>query len=291
MTYDRAIALLGFTDATLLDDAVDAIAASDGASLFDVVGRVIQTGHEPRRFVEDLLERVRDLLVIAASGGAGAKALGEVPQDQLERMTDQARRMTLPRASRAGDLINDALTSMVGATSPRLHLELLCARLLAAEVPVVAAAPQAGAGAAGGAGGGSGGNAPSAGSVGVGSPSTAAVGGASVRIRCVRCPRSDRGSTRRTGRLARRCPGRGRARTFRSLRVPPVLVCACSGLRRALYFRVRAFAGRSRAVGGARGDRAAASRGPSRASGPPRARAAPGTRGPSRARTRARACA
>ncbi len=142
VTYERAIALLGFTDATLLDDAVDAIAAADGASLFDVVGRVIQTGHEPRRFVEDLLERVRDLLVIAASGAAGAQALGEVPADQLERMTDQARRLGLARASRAGDLINDALTHMVGATSPRLHLELLCARLLAADAaPAATAAP------------------------------------------------------------------------------------------------------------------------------------------------------
>ncbi|WP_061961164.1 DNA polymerase III subunit gamma and tau [Demequina flava] len=133
VTYERAIALLGFTDATLLDDAVDALAASDGASLFHVVDRVISTGHEPRRFVEDLLERVRDLLVLAASGAAGAGALGEVPEDQLERMQDQSRRLGLARASRAGDLINDALTSMVGATSPRLHLELLCARLLAAD--------------------------------------------------------------------------------------------------------------------------------------------------------------
>ncbi len=75
VTYERAISLLGFTDATLLDDAVDAIAAADGASLFSVVGRVVETGHEPRRFVDDLLERLRDLIVLAASGAAGAQAL------------------------------------------------------------------------------------------------------------------------------------------------------------------------------------------------------------------------
>lgn len=133
VTYDRAIALLGFTDGALLDDAVDALAAADGASLFAVVERVIQTGHEPRRFVEDLLERLRDLLLLSASGADGAKALGQVPEDQLDRLRDQARRFGLDRASRAADRVNDALTSMVGATSPRLHLELLCARLIAAE--------------------------------------------------------------------------------------------------------------------------------------------------------------
>ncbi len=143
VTYLRAITLLGFTEGTLLDDAVDAIAAADGASLFAVVQRVIQTGHEPRRFVEDLLERLRDLLVLAASGEAGVKALGEHPEDQLDRMRDQARRLGLARASRAGDLINDALTSMVGATSPRLHLELLCARLLASEGAGASTAPEA----------------------------------------------------------------------------------------------------------------------------------------------------
>ncbi|WP_228373178.1 DNA polymerase III subunit gamma and tau, partial [Demequina silvatica] len=146
VTYDRAIALLGFTDATLLDDAVDAIAAADGASLFDVVERVMSTGHEPRRFVEDLLERLRDLLILCAAGEAGARALGAMPEDQATRMRDQARRLGLARASGAADLVNDALTHMIGATSPRLHLELLCARLLASDpgaAPAVSAAPVA----------------------------------------------------------------------------------------------------------------------------------------------------
>ncbi|MFW7414774.1 DNA polymerase III subunit gamma and tau [Demequina sp. SO4-18] len=152
VTYERAIALLGFTDATLLDDAVDAVAAGDGASLFDVVDRVIGTGHEPRRFVEDLLERLRDLILLSAAGSDGVKSLGEVPSDQLERMKDQARRLGLARGSQAGDLVNEALTHMIGATSPRLHLELLCARLIAAHgasgVPATPAAPTADAGAA-----------------------------------------------------------------------------------------------------------------------------------------------
>ncbi|MFP5359485.1 MAG: DNA polymerase III subunit gamma and tau [Actinomycetes bacterium] len=143
VSYERAIALLGFTDATLLDDAIDAIAAADGASLFDVVQRVMSTGHEPRRFVEDLLERMRDLLVLTAAGEGGVRALGEMPEDQLERMRDQARRLGLARGSVAADLINEALTRMVGATSPRLHLELLCARLLASDPGTVATAPAA----------------------------------------------------------------------------------------------------------------------------------------------------
>jgi len=141
VSYERAISLLGFTDATLLDDAVDAIAAADGASLFSVVGRVVETGHEPRRFVDDLLERLRDLIVLAASGTAGAQALAAASEDQHERMADQARRLGLGRASRVGDLVNDALTGMIGATSPRLHLELLCARLIAAETAVTGSTP------------------------------------------------------------------------------------------------------------------------------------------------------
>ncbi|QTE29236.1 DNA polymerase III subunit gamma and tau [Pengzhenrongella sicca] len=128
--YERAVALLGYTPATLLDDAVEATAAGDGAAAFRVVERVISTGHEPRRFVEDLLERLRDLIVIAASGEGAGAALHDVPADQLARMRAQATHLGAAELSRGADLVNAALTEMTGATSPRLHLELLVARLL-----------------------------------------------------------------------------------------------------------------------------------------------------------------
>ncbi|WP_041295507.1 DNA polymerase III subunit gamma and tau [Isoptericola variabilis] len=128
--YDVAVGLLGFTHATLLDDVVDALAARDGASIFRVVDQVIASGHEPRRFVEDVLERLRDLIVIAVSGDAADAVLRGLPADQLERMRQQASRLGVSELSRAADLVNAALTEMTGATSPRLHLELLCARLL-----------------------------------------------------------------------------------------------------------------------------------------------------------------
>src|SRR5690606_25684258 len=130
VSYERAVALLGYTHATLLDDVVDAIAARDGASLFRVVDRVIDTGHDPRRFAEDLLERLRDLMVIAVSKEHAASVLRALPADQLERMQTQAQQFGVAQLSRAGDLVNDALSDMSGATSPRLQLELLCARLL-----------------------------------------------------------------------------------------------------------------------------------------------------------------
>lgn len=128
--YEKAVALLGFTHAALLDDVVDAIAARDGASAFRVVDRVVSSGHEPRRFVEDLLERLRDLIVIAASGEAAQAVLRDLPSDQLERMRTQASVLGGAELSRSADLVNTALTEMTGATSPRLHLELLVARLL-----------------------------------------------------------------------------------------------------------------------------------------------------------------
>ncbi len=128
--YERAVALLGFTHATLLDDVVDALAARDGASIFRVVDHVIATGHEPRRFVEDVLERLRDLIVIAVSGDQAQAVLRDQPADQLDRMRTQAQHLGVAELSRAADLVNAALTEMTGATSPRLHLELLMARLL-----------------------------------------------------------------------------------------------------------------------------------------------------------------
>jgi len=128
--YERAVALLGYTHAALLDDTVDALAARDGASAFRVVDRVVSSGHEPRRFVEDVLERLRDLIVIAASGDAAQAVLRDLPADQLERMRVQASVLGASELSRSADLVNAALSEMTGATSPRLHLELLVARLL-----------------------------------------------------------------------------------------------------------------------------------------------------------------
>ncbi|GMA23142.1 hypothetical protein GCM10025864_09010 [Luteimicrobium album] len=130
LDYEQAVALLGYTHATLLDDVVGALAARDGASMFRVVERVIESGHEPRRFVEDLLERLRDLIVLAVADGEAVAALGDLPTDQLDRMRSQSAALGLGELSRAADLANSGLTEMTGATSPRLHLELLCARLL-----------------------------------------------------------------------------------------------------------------------------------------------------------------
>lgn len=141
--YERAAALLGFTSGTLLDDAVAALAGHDGAALFQVVDRTVASGHDPRRFVEDLLQRLRDLVIVALAGDAAGPALGSVPADQLDRMTMQAQHLGAAGASRAADLTNTALSEMTGATSPRLQLELLCARLLIAGAHAHAPAPAA----------------------------------------------------------------------------------------------------------------------------------------------------
>ncbi|MBG6055421.1 DNA polymerase-3 subunit gamma/tau [Salinibacterium sp. CAN_S4] len=128
--YERAVALLGYTHGALLDEVVDALGSRDAAAAFGSVDRVIQTGQDPRRFVEDLLERLRDLIIVAATSGNAASVLRGVPQDQLDRMAAQSAAFGQAELSRAADVVNAALTEMTGATSPRLHLELMIARIL-----------------------------------------------------------------------------------------------------------------------------------------------------------------
>nr|WP_218624383.1 DNA polymerase III subunit gamma and tau [Nesterenkonia sp. E16_10] len=130
LDYDRATALLGFTHATMLDDVVGAVAALDGATAFSVVDRVVQSGQDPRRFVEDLLERLRDLIVVKSVPENPGAILRGVPEDQIRSMQTQAGQLGSAELSRAADISAQALTDMVGATSPKLHLELLMARLL-----------------------------------------------------------------------------------------------------------------------------------------------------------------
>lgn len=141
--YEQAIGLLGFTDISLLDQCVDAIAARDGAACFEVVQRVVSSGHDPRRFVEDLLQRLRDLLILAVAGDQAQAALGSLPVDQLERMQVQARALGAGQLSRCADMCAAALGTMVGATSPRLQLELLMARLLVVGLAQPTTAPRA----------------------------------------------------------------------------------------------------------------------------------------------------
>ncbi|MBB2986398.1 DNA polymerase III subunit gamma and tau [Terracoccus luteus] len=130
LTYDGAVSLLGFTDGELLDATVDALAAGDGAATFRQLDRVIESGHDPRRFVEDLLERLRDLIVVAAVPEGAGQVLRGVPDDQLERMRVQQAAFGQGALSRAADIVNAGLTEMTGASSPRLQLELICARIL-----------------------------------------------------------------------------------------------------------------------------------------------------------------
>jgi DNA polymerase-3 subunit gamma/tau len=131
VSYDIAVQLLGFTDGALLDDAVDALAAHDAGTLFATIDRVIESGHDPKRFTADLLERLRDLMIVNALGEVSANSiLRDMPDDQLERMRSQADRIGTASLSRAADIAAQGLTEMRGATAPRLILELICGRIL-----------------------------------------------------------------------------------------------------------------------------------------------------------------
>lgn len=152
VTYQTAVTLLGYTDSALLDESVDALAGGDGAAAFRVVERMVESGHDPRRFVEDLLQRLRDLLIIAVAGDGARDVLADTPHDQLERMQRQAQNWGPHGLSRAADLTDEALRAMTGATSPRLQLELLVGRILVpapgpAQAPVQGTVGMAGGGA------------------------------------------------------------------------------------------------------------------------------------------------
>jgi len=130
VTYEIAVALLGFTDSALLDEAIDALAARDSSSLFNTVDRVVESGADPKRFAQDLLERLRDLIIVEASDQNNSFILNELPQDQLDRIRAQAKLIGVATLIRAADILAQGLTSMRGATPPRLILELICGRIL-----------------------------------------------------------------------------------------------------------------------------------------------------------------
>ena len=144
VSLERATGLLGFTSGEVIDEVVNALGAGDAAAAFRATDRVVQTGQDPRRFVEDLLERLRDLIVISATSVQGASAVFRgVPEDQLDAMFAQSQAFTPAQLSKIADTVSGTLDTMVGATAPRLHLELMVARaLISANTASVAAAPR-----------------------------------------------------------------------------------------------------------------------------------------------------
>ncbi|WP_406039848.1 DNA polymerase III subunit gamma and tau [Micromonospora sp. NBC_00898] len=130
VSYARAAALLGVTDSALIDEMCDALAAGDGAAAYATVDRVAEAGHDLRRFASDLLERLRDLIVLQQVPDAAARGLIDGPDDQIERMVAQAQRLGPATLSRCADIVHNGLVEMRGTTAPRLLLELICARML-----------------------------------------------------------------------------------------------------------------------------------------------------------------
>ena len=129
VTYQQAVALLGVTDGALLDDMIDALAAADAAAVYSTIDSVVEAGHDPRRFAADLLERFRDLILLDAVPDAAARGLIDPAADQLAHMSDQAQRIGAATLTRYAEIVHTALLEMRGTTSPRLVLELLCARM------------------------------------------------------------------------------------------------------------------------------------------------------------------
>jgi len=130
VTYEIAVALLGYTDGALLDEAVDALAAHDGSSLFKTIDRMIEAGQDPKRFAQDLLERLRDLVIVGAVDENNSQVLKDLPVDQLDRIRTQAKLIGIANLIRSADLLANGLTQMRGATPPRLILELVCGQMM-----------------------------------------------------------------------------------------------------------------------------------------------------------------
>lgn len=130
VTYEIAVALLGYTDSALIDEVIDAIAAQDSASLFTTIDRVIESGQDPKRFASDLLERMRDLIIVGASDENNSAILISLATDQLDRIRTQAKLIGIASLIRSADLIAQGLTQMRGATPPRLILELICGQMM-----------------------------------------------------------------------------------------------------------------------------------------------------------------
>lgn len=189
IAYKTAVALLGYTDTALLDETVDALAGGDGGAAYRVIEKMVSSGHDPRRFVEDFLQRLRDLLIIAVAGDGANDVLVGTPHDQFERMSVQAKNWGTQALSRAADLTDEALRSMTGATSPRLQLELLIGRILVPGAGVDATAGAYGVAPAAVAGGMAGTPGPLSGGVGLvggGAPAEAPAGSGSFGARQAR---------------------------------------------------------------------------------------------------------
>ena len=189
IAYKTAVALLGYTDTALLAETVDALAGGDGGAAYRVIEKMVSSGHDPRRFDEDFLQRLRDLLIIAVAGDGANDVLVGTPHDQFERMSVQAKNWGTQALSRAADLTDEALRSMTGATSPRLQLELLIGRILVPGAGVDATAGAYGVAPAAVAGGMAGTPGPLSGGVGLvggGAPAEAPAGSGSFGARQAR---------------------------------------------------------------------------------------------------------
>ncbi len=134
VTYERAVALLGVTDSALIDSMIDGLADQDAKSVFGTIDRLTEAGHDPRRFATDLLDRLRDLLLLRSVPDAADNGMVSAPAEQLERMAEQAQRLSPGTLTRYAEILHNGLLKMRGATSPRLVLELLCSRMLLPEV-------------------------------------------------------------------------------------------------------------------------------------------------------------